>query len=202
MSETNTFYQSGAFTSLPNTYDQQTINGVMSVMSPAQVVAQNPRVAGTVTLTVGGSPTSTDVCTVVVSNPVLPGGSVTVTAETQSGDNYLANVAQRICNAITSNSTLQQFDIFATSVDKVATFNQLGPVSSFTTVTASYNEGASETITVANSGVVTGGSGVAVPMQNGECQLGPTTVRLRYGVPLLLGQAQLAIVVNSGTPVK
>lgn len=188
----------------PNIYDYYVgPNGSCNPVSPAQVVLSYPRVAGTVTITVGGTPHAGDVLTVNVENNVLPNGVESVSYTVASGPASLAESGESLVAAINNDSVLQQHDIYATSFNAVVTLHQLGPLSNFTTVAASVSGSGHEvTLTVGNSGKLAGGSGPTVPLNNNQMALSGGVLDLRFGVPVLLNYSQLSAVVAAGLPAK
>jgi hypothetical protein len=187
-------------TVLPNTFDGvMTADGGCSHFSPADRVSFVGRVAGTLTLTVTGSVANGDIIDVTVTNATLPNGAVTVTANALTSDTT-TDVAQEIASAINNNSVLQQFDIYANSYKNVVHYNQLGPVSALSVVTAVVATG-SETVVVSNDGVPQNGAGLAVPLNNFDVMINGACLRMRYFIPVQLSYSQLAAAAAAG-PIK
>lgn len=192
-------------TLIPNVYDYQAgPNGSCSAVSPAQQIINNPRLAGTNAITVGGTAHAGDLLAVTVSNKVLPGGAVTFTHAVAAGPESLAEAAEALAASCNNNSTLQQHDLYATSYNGVVTLHQLGPLAAFSTVTTAVSGGShTTTLSSANSGAFTGGSGPVVPLNNAQlANVGGQVLNLRYGMPLLLSYPQLKNLVNSGSAAK
>lgn len=187
----------------PQVFDSVMINGVMQPESPNSIAGPNgsfPRVAGQLTVTVTGSVSTGDQLALTVTNNALAGNPITVTYTTLASDS-VTNIAQGLAALLTSNASLQAVDIFATSYKGVVTFNQLGPVSLFTTVTGTVVIG-SETLTINNSGVPVGGSGAIVPINNKTFALGTSVVSLRAGLPQELPFTQVQALVAAGARIK
>jgi len=144
----------------PN-WDQPSQQGyTTALLSVSAYLAANPQVAATDTIAVSGSATNADVISLVITNPVLPNGSVTVTSTSVTSDTN-AMVAERLAAAINSNATLRSYNFFATSLNGVVTLNELGPVGNFTSLSYSVSGSATEILTFGNQTLghfVVGGS--------------------------------------------
>jgi hypothetical protein len=185
----------------PN-FSQYASAGLVSIaQSPADVLAANPRVAATNAVTIGGSVTTGNTVTLTVTNPVL-GGSHSVSYTTVAEDT-VALIASHLANSLTKLflNTVYQGQVFGTAVGAVVTVNQLGPVGNHTVVTGSVSAEATETITPAASGVMSGGSGPVVPFLNFNSSQGATTLVLKAGNPVQLNTPTVADLVSSGSPV-
>lgn len=196
-------YQTGPPTVIPNTYPYYAApNGTLYPQSPSQYVAANPRAAGQLTITIGGTKNTGDVITIIITNPSLYGSPLSLAYTVLSGDT-LASIAEGITALINNQSTLQQYDIFATSYKGVITYNHLGPVSLFDTITYTLSVGADATVTISNSGVPAGGSGPAVPLADSVVTINTQTVSLRAGIPVIYTYSVLSYIVNSAQlPIK
>lgn len=133
-------------------------NGLATpVLSAAEVLALNPRVVATSTVTLTGSPANGDVLSLTLSNPVLPGGALVVSF-TASSDTAITS-ASKLAAALTSSLVAMQYNIYGTALGDVLTVNELGPIGNLTQV--SFHSTGSTTAVLSNqasSTAVVGGS--------------------------------------------
>lgn len=116
----------------PN-FSQYASAGLVSLaQSPADVLAANPRVAATETVTLSTNPTNADVLTLTLSNPTLPSGSLAVSITASSDTTTTA--AARLAAALSLNSVAMNHNIVGTSLANVLTVHQSGPVGNFTQI--------------------------------------------------------------------
>src|SRR5665213_2130148 len=141
----------------PN-FSQYSSAGLVSIaQSPADVLAANPRVAATETLTLSTNPTNADVLTLTLSNPTLPNGSLAVSVTASSDTNITA--AAKLAAALSLNSVAVSHNIVGTSLSNVLSVHQSGPVGNFTQV-AFHSTGSTTAVlsNQASSSAVVGGS--------------------------------------------
>jgi len=195
--------QSGAPTLVPNFYPTTAVTGapngtqVMQTQSPAAILAANPRVASTATITVAGTPTQNDVITVTITLGTLPGGVHAVTY-TVGATPSATTIAVGIAAAINNDATFQAAGISATNVAGVVTVSQGSAIGNGATMTAAAVP-ANETFTI--SGALSGGSGCVIPTQNYVYQRKSVMATLYYGVPVVLDYATLVFLISQGAPI-
>jgi hypothetical protein len=204
----NAGYQGFPSTLISNTFNSSMAGDTCDAQSPADFIAANPRQPGQLVLALSGSKTTGNTITLTLLNGAFPGGSVAVSYTALSGDT-LASMAEGLSNAVTSDPTLQQYDVFALVYQSEIEINQLGPVSNFTTVAVSLSVGATCAVALTNptqSTVTVGGTAtstdvVTLGVNNGDLPGG--VVDVNYTVQVSDGlndiAAGLAAAVNANT---
>lgn len=157
-----------------------------------------PRTAATATATVGGTVSSGNVSTITVTNPALPGGSFTASYTAGASDG-VDQVAEGLASAINSNVNAQSLGIFASTAEAVITVNHPGPVGNLTVLTKTVQ--GSVTITLSNSGDLSGGAGAVIPYEGATFNYAGINYHLNAGEPREFTQALVNVLVNSGAPI-
>jgi hypothetical protein len=169
-----------------------------TVASQAAYLTQFPRAAATATATVGGTPTNANVNSITVTSALIPGGSATASYTTQTSDTN-PEVASGLASAINANVNLQALGIYATVSDLVITVNHPGPAGNLTVLSKTVT--GSQTITLAASGVMSGGSGPVIPYEGFTASFGNMNFHFNAGEPRELSPVFVAALVNSGAPI-
>jgi hypothetical protein len=108
-------------------------NGLTELgQSPAQVLANFPRVAATSTLTFSTNPTNGDTLTLTVHNLVFPGNSFTASFIASSDTTTTA--AAKLAAALNLSANGMAFQVVGTSLANVLTVHEFGPVGNLTQV--------------------------------------------------------------------
>lgn len=144
-------------TLMPNV-DQAVSHATGTVLqNPGQFLVSNPRVAAVCDVTLSTNPTNGDVLTLTLTNPVLVGGSLSVSFTASSDTTTTA--AAKLAAALTSNAAAMGRQIFGTCLANVLTVHQMGPVGNSTALsfastgstTAAFSNQSSDTVTVGGS---------------------------------------------------
>lgn len=117
---------------LPNVSQYLAAGNVSIPVDPSGFLAQYPRAAASSTLTFSTNPTDADVSTLTLTNPALPGGSLSVSS-TASSDTT-TTLAAKLAAALSLNATAMAWQIVGTSLANVLTVHELGPVGNLTQV--------------------------------------------------------------------
>ena len=188
---------------VPDFYTPVEINGVVSQVSPNDLLAQTGyvRTTASVTATVTDSTADTDSVTVTFTNGAFnaSGGPRTVTATNPSTTN--STMAAAIVAAINADPVLQAFGISASTVAGVITISQNGPVGNYTTV--SYADVSGGVVLTFNPtiGTLAGGGGATWPFNSFRYQFAGQTFEIRSRQPTIIPPNVLAAMVRDGMPV-
>lgn len=120
--------------------------------------AECPIVNASLTATVGGSATAGDVLSLIFTNALFTNAfhyPITVTYTVQIGDN-LTNIATGLKNAVNAAAGLTGTGISADSSTSITTITGSGLEINSTVLTKTLSGGATETLTISNSGVFAG----------------------------------------------
>lgn len=138
-------------TLIPN-FDRNSVKGADNSMpptvnhaSPAGFLAANPRTNATAVATIGGSVTTGDEVTLVLTNPTFPGGLISHAYTTVGGDT-LDTVADALADLFNDDPVAAGADIELDVAGAVITINHGGPIGNFTVASAPISE--PSTITV------------------------------------------------------
>ncbi len=113
---------------------------------------------GSITVTIGGTATNNDVLKLIISNPVLSytyNYPRTITSTVTSGATT-ANMAAALVAAINSDSMVTSTGMTASNSGAIITIQQFGADANNTTFAGSVVGAGTETITVSNSGAMSG----------------------------------------------
>lgn len=127
------------------------------------------RVPANATITIAGTNAATDVSQVTFANAAFTtafGGNLVVTSRALAGQTTAAAEAAQIAADINAHAGCMRAGIYAKVAAAVITVYQPGPVGNLTTITFTASAG-SQTGTVSNAGVMSGGSGPAVVLSAG-----------------------------------
>lgn len=175
----------------------------LSPTSPAGFAAANPRTEATVTATITGTVATSDKITLTVTQPQLPGGSLSANYTTVAGDT-LAIFAEQLATAL--NKVFQQNNLlgllWATAAEGVVTVNWDGPLGNFAVLSYVVNTGA-ETVTLApTSGDLGGGGGPLFVVNNFEFSWRGSCMSFYYGeADNSVSGSLLQALVNADAPV-
>jgi phage tail sheath gpL-like len=166
-------------------------------------LAANPRVDATLDIAFGGSENSGDQLTLTITCASL--FSIPVAIEyTVAGGDTAETVPEQFAKLINTNATLQNAGIVAdyreTTADHL-TLRFPGPIGNGALVVATKSGGATETVTVANSGVPSGGSGPVIPTKDFVFPYNGSLLEFRYGTPVILSADQVSKLVKAGSPI-
>ena len=173
---------------------------------------------GTPTATITGTVAAGDVLTLTITNTAVTGSPVTVSYTAPTGATT-TTLATGLAAAINSNTALASAGISATSATNVVTFVYSGLIGQIRisqsvttgsetitltatpTTTAVLSTAATETITIANSGKLSGGSGPVFASNNFNYSNNGQTQSFFYGQPYVLGYDVITNMVNQGLPI-
>jgi hypothetical protein len=176
--------------------------GQVQALSPSDFLAANPRVPGTVAITVAGTITNNDPITVNVKAPYINGGVAVPVAVTALTGDSTATLAEKIAKAINDNAILDNFGVYADAVSNVVTLSCPGPMSAGLLLTTAVGGSATETLAMSPSnGIPTGGSGPVIPYQTFPYAFQGSIIEFRVGVPKLVSAALAAALVADGQQV-
>jgi hypothetical protein len=151
----------------------------------------------TVTITTGTSVAPGDVLEVTISNPGLSTMPQTATYTVAASDTTVTNVATGLVNVINTSPGMAENFIYASNAAGVVTISQPGTIGNTSVVTTAKSVGATETLTLGNSGtlangtgavtsVLTGGAGVIFAANNFTFSYGLNTMAFQYGKAYLV----------------
>jgi hypothetical protein len=169
------FNYNGNPTLIPNFYPNymNSSGTTMDAMSPAQYMANNPATAASATATIAGTITAGDTVTLKVTQPQLPGGSVSYTYTVVTSDT-VQDVAEGLASgldlALTNAGAAQAYvetgDTTLAS-EAVVTVYWTGQMGNSAVLSTTKSGGATETVTLApTSGIMSGGSGPVMAVNN------------------------------------
>lgn len=174
--------------------------GQVGYLSPEAYLAANPRADASDTLTITGTPGAGDIVAVTLTNPILPNGALTLTytvsgsptvTQVAAGIVALINasqtcrafgiVAENAAGVITvyHNGPMGNFTVGTVAVTQV---------------------GGTTAAAWAASGVFTGGSGPVVPVATFNIFYGTNLFQFYYGRPVSIGSGALAAFNAAGCP--
>jgi hypothetical protein len=167
-------------------------------LAPSQFLAANPRVPGTLTLTLAGTITNGDAVTITFTGKSLPGGAISVTATAAAGDT-IETLAEKVAKAINDSAALQNFGVFADDALGVVTVSWPGPLGASCTVTKSVSGSATETVALSSSSFA-GGSGPILPYQNFNYAWLGQVLDFRIGIPSIVAPNLVAAMAADNQP--
>ena len=169
--------------------------------SPEAFLAANPRADATGgALTLTGSPGAADLATLTLTNPVFPGGKITL-VYTVAGTPTVTVVADGIAQMINASQVCRAFGVNASSLAGVVTVTHNGPVGNFTVLSAVATEvGGTLAVAVASSGAFTGGTGPVVPLSTFNAPYGNNLFSFYFGRPVSIDARALAVFNAAGLP--
>lgn len=179
-------------------------SGTLDYMSPAKYLATYPRVDATTNITVGGTVATGDTFALVFTGGTLPGGSYTTATYTAVSADTAATMAGQIQSMVASDTILTGAGIVAemtgaATPDRVNIFAP-GPIGNTLTMSVVQTTG-SVTYTLANGGVMTGGSGPVIPTAAFSYSYNGVTINFLYGQPRLIGADMMAQLVAQRRPI-
>lgn len=179
--------------------------GTLDAMSPAKYLATNPRVNGSLSITVGGSITNLDTVALRFTSPLFPGGVYTTAPYTIVTADTTQTVAQALDDMIDNDVVLASLgmsgELQGTGSPLQVNVLSNGPISNGVTVTAVKTGAGTITLTFGNSGVIAGGSGPIIPTAGFSFSYNGCTINFQYGKPVIVGSDLLAQLVSQGRPV-
>lgn len=180
----------------------QTADGpTVGAVNPATYLSNNPRAAATDTATLSGTITNGDSFVLTLTHVFFSGGSLSKTIAVVSADS-LATLAEKAAKAFNDDAQCQALDV---EVDAggasgaVLTFNWPGPIGNLAVLSAT--SGSAVTVTVAASGVFSGGTGPIIPTQNFQWHRDGSTSNFRYGIPVFIDPYTISLLVAQGQPI-
>jgi hypothetical protein len=190
-------------TLIPNLFiPVQSANGTTDVMDPATFLTTYPRADASVTLTVTGTITNGNTPNITLTNATFPGGVISFTYTVVTADTT-TTVAEGIAKLINDSGIGDQYglraDLSGTSNPNVVQIYHNGPVGNSTVATTATP--GTLTLTLSNSGVMSGGSGPVIPYQNFPFTWSGSTLNLWYGNPVNLGADLVSAMVTQGMPI-
>lgn len=172
--------------------------GTTDSTSPAAFLAANPRVDATVTATIGGTPAAGDTVTLTVT---CGQNVITHTYTVVSGDT-VTTIAEGLGSLFNTDASANGLGLYTvmggTSLSAELVFHWNGPVGNFAVLTDSLSAGATETVTLGNSGVFAGGSGPVIVTNNFNFSWNGATQSYWYGNPYILDYLLIKALVTQG----
>ncbi|HEV3022999.1 MAG TPA: hypothetical protein VGX76_11040 [Pirellulales bacterium] len=170
--------------------------GSISTLAMDIWATNQPDPLNTYTVTVGGSETDGDILNLIFTNPLLPGGSETVSLTTSGGEST-TGIATGLAAAVNADANLAALGFRATSAGAVVTITwpsapgsqvttEIGspPVASTTILTTSKSGGATETLTTAvgaDGQKLNGSSIAALALTNFTSSMPVAWIKARIG---------------------
>jgi hypothetical protein len=170
-------------------YNQGTNSGTTETI----LVGLNPN--GTEPIAIGGTKTTGNVLTVVVSDAGLTSGPESVAYTVLSADT-LSTIATGIAAAINADTNLQNIGVTATAVSTVV--NVKSSSANATTYSVSRSSGATETMTVAAGISAIGDSFNPLNQLVARSAIGPVTFQGNTNKPVKTGSVNTSVVTLSG----
>jgi len=172
--------------------------GVMLEQSAQEYMADNPRTAGSATVTVAGSFSDGDTGQITISNGLLPNGSKAF--QLTAASDTATTLAAKFAAAINNDSAMQALGIYATSLAGVVTIKHPGPVATKTTITVAVTGGVTLTRSPVGGGM-TGGAGPIIPTSDFSNVYNGQIVSFRAFRPEIVQADQLTTLVSEACPI-
>ena len=186
-------------TLLPNFNLNVASGSTVDHADPQTYLTDFPRVDATVTATIGGTITATDTVALTITHTLLPSGSLTVTYTVGASDT-VDSIADGLADLINDSATAQNLALRADVAKAVITLRWNGPVGNFAVLTDAVTGSATETVTLGNSGVFSGGSGPVIATNNFNFQSG-NVMSFFYGNVYPIGYDLITQLVNQAMPI-
>lgn len=178
---------------LPNLDTRLILGPTTSFANEATVESNEPRVNGTGSVTVAGAVGAGDILTIAFTSGLFSNGSYSVASAAAVAGDTDAIMAEKLANAINSDSTLRNLGVYATAAGAVVTINWPGPLGSM--VTFNVTTGGAETFTKAQ---ISGGSGPIQAFEDTRVIAGNQTLLLRKDRYYSFDSIALAALVAGG----
>lgn len=176
------------------------VNGMLQNLNPADFLSLFARVAASLTITVTGTITDADEVTVDINLGLLPGGKVSKTIVVAAADTT-TTLAQKIAKELADDATLRSYGAYAYALSNVVTVKWPGALGNQVSCSVGLSVGATEVLTLSNSGDFSGGSGPIVPFKTFNIRHSMQTLQFEAGKPVNVGDDLLALLVQSGSPI-
>ena len=191
-------------TLLPN-FNRPSANGsTIDPESPQAFLASNPRTNASVTAVIGGTITAGDTVSLTLSSTIFAAGSYSVTYTVLVADD-VRSIAENLAALLQNTPELVASGVFTTmggtSNESEIVVNWNGPIGNFATLTSSVTGSATETVTIANSGKLSGGAGPVIAAANFNFAYNGQIQSYFIGQPYNLGYDLITQMVAQGMPI-